>query len=49
VLKLIFNSLDAIPVRMVSFGGSRNNISLLVDTSFKEKALNSLNEGLFEV
>lgn len=47
VLKLIFNSLDAIPIRMVSFGGSRNNISLLVDTSFKEKALNSLNEGLF--
>lgn len=48
VLKLIFNSLDTIPIRMVSFGGSRNNISLLVDTSFKEKALNSLNEGLFE-
>ncbi len=47
VLKLIFNSMDAIPIRMVSFGGSRNNISLLVDTSFKEKALNSLNEGLF--
>lgn len=47
VLKLIFNSLDAIPIRMVSFGGSRNNISLLVDTSYKEKALNSLNEGLF--
>lgn len=48
VLKLIFNSLDAIPIRMVSFGGSRNNISLLVDTSFKDKALNSLNEGLFQ-
>lgn len=47
VLKLIFNSLVAIPIRMVSFGGSRNNISLLVDTSYKAKALNSLNEGLF--
>ena len=47
VLKLIFNSLDAIPIRMVSFGGSRNNISLLVDTSHKEKVLNSLNDGLF--
>ena len=47
VLKLIFNSLDAVPIRMVSFGGSRNNISLLVDTSYKDKALISLNEGLF--
>ncbi|MCB0489583.1 MAG: aspartate kinase [Cyclobacteriaceae bacterium] len=48
VLKLIFNSLGSIPVRMVSFGGSRNNISLLIDTTHKEKALNLLNEGLFD-
>lgn len=47
VLKLIFNSLASIPIRMVSFGGSRNNISLLVETSYKAKALNLLNEGLF--
>jgi aspartate kinase len=32
---------------MVSFGGSHNNISILVETSQKEKALNLLNEGLF--
>jgi len=36
-----------VPVRMVSFGGSHNNISILVDTGHKEKALNLLNEGLF--
>ncbi|HCM76559.1 MAG TPA: aspartate kinase [Cytophagales bacterium] len=48
VLKLIFNSLGTIPVRMVSFGGSKNNISLLIETPQKEKALNLLNEGLFE-
>lgn len=48
VLKLIFNSLGSIPIRMVSFGGSRNNISLLIDTAHKEKALNLLNEGLFD-
>lgn len=47
VLKMIFNSLGTIPVRMVSFGGSRNNTSILVDTQHKEKALNLLNEGLF--
>ncbi len=48
VLKMIFRSLDEIPIRMVSFGGSRNNISLLVDSTYKEKALNLLNDGLFE-
>ncbi|MEP2670629.1 MAG: aspartate kinase [Cyclobacteriaceae bacterium] len=46
--KLIFNSMGSIPIRMVSVGGSKNNISLLVETSHKEKALNLLNEGLFE-
>jgi aspartate kinase len=47
VLKEVFNSLGSLPVRMVSFGGSHNNISILVDTAQKEKALNLLNEGLF--
>ncbi|MEQ8362557.1 MAG: aspartate kinase [Cyclobacteriaceae bacterium] len=48
VLKLIFNSMGMIPIRMVSVGGSKNNISLLVETPHKEKALNLLNEGLFD-
>ncbi len=47
VLKEVFQTLSAIPIRMVSFGGSYNNISLLVDTSQKNRALNLLNEGLF--
>jgi aspartate kinase len=47
VLKEIFESLKEIPVRMVSCGGSTNNVSILVDKKFKEKALNDLNEGLF--
>jgi aspartate kinase len=47
VLKDVFQSLAAIPIRMVSYGGSNNNISLLVETSQKDKALNLLNEGLF--
>lgn len=47
VLKQVFSSLSTLPVRMVSFGGSNNNISILLDTSNKEKALNLLNEGLF--
>lgn len=47
VLKKIFDSLEHIPVRMVSCGGSNNNISVLVRTEYKEKALIALNEGLF--
>jgi hypothetical protein len=34
---------------MVSYGGSQNNISILVDTSQKDKALNLLNSGLFNL
>ena|SRR5258706_39644 len=47
VLKDVFQALASVPIRMVSYGGSNNNISLLVETSQKEKALNLLNEGLF--
>jgi len=47
VLKDVFQALASIPIRMVSYGGSNNNISVLVETSQKEKALNLLNAGLF--
>lgn len=47
VLKKIFDSLGEIPVRMVSCGGSTNNVSVLIDKQYKDKALNALNEGLF--
>jgi aspartate kinase len=49
VLKQVFASLTGVPVRMVSFGGSNNNISILLETSNKDKALNLLNEGLFGI
>ena len=47
VLKKIFDSLSEIPIRMVSCGGSTNNVSVLIEKQYKEKALNALNEGLF--
>jgi aspartate kinase len=43
----IFESLKSIPLRMISYGGSKNNISLLINTSDKVEALNNLNEGIF--
>ncbi|HMG90474.1 MAG TPA: aspartate kinase [Chryseolinea sp.] len=47
VFKKIFDSLADVPIRMVSCGGSTNNVSVLVDKKDKDKALNVLNEGLF--
>jgi aspartate kinase len=47
VLGKVFDSLGNIPIRMVSCGGSANNVSVLIDKQYKELALNNLNEGLF--
>jgi aspartate kinase len=43
----IFTTLKNVPLRMISYGGSKNNISILVDSTYKNKALNELNNGLF--
>jgi len=42
----IFTSLSDVPLRMVSMGGSRHNISLLIKTAYKNKALQALNQVL---
>lgn len=47
VLKRLFDCLSTIPVRMVSYGGSKHNVSLLVDSPDKTKTLQLLNKGLF--
>ena len=49
VLDKIFDCLKDVPVRMVSAGGSPNNISVLVDTRHKEDTLVRLNEGIFHL
>ncbi|NVO30096.1 aspartate kinase [Hymenobacter lapidiphilus] len=43
-----FAALRDVPVRMISYGGSPNNISILVSTEDKVRALRALNAGLFE-
>lgn len=48
-LKKVFDSLIDIPVRMVSCGGSANNISVLISKEYRDRALNALNEGLFNL
>jgi aspartate kinase len=47
ILKKVFDALKDVPVRMVSCGGSVNNVSVLIDKQYKEQVLNALNEGLF--
>ena len=47
VLRRIFETIPDIPVRMVSYGGSKHNISLLISREYKEQALQQLNAGLF--
>ncbi len=49
VMKKIFETISSVPVRMVSYGGSRHNISLLIPGEDKEKALQLLNKGLFDM
>ncbi len=43
----VLAALKDIPLRMVSYGGSPNNISVLIDGKLKKDALMALNKGLF--
>jgi aspartate kinase len=45
----LFQILQDVKIRMISYGGSKNNISLLVDTKNKINTLQKLNDYLFEL
>jgi aspartate kinase len=45
----IFNSMKDIPLRMISYGGSKNNVSILIDKEYKTAALKALNVGVFNL
>lgn len=44
----IFNALTDIPLRMISYGASKRNMTILINQSDKIKTLNLLNQHLFE-
>jgi aspartate kinase len=44
----IFEALNTIPLKMISYGGSPNSLSLLIDTSNKINALRLLSKHLFK-
>jgi aspartate kinase len=43
----IFEALNTIPLKMISYGGSPNSLSLLIDTTNKTEALRLLSKHLF--
>lgn len=45
----VFNALDGIPIRMISYGGSRNNISILISTKDKKVTLQALSDKLLNL
>ncbi len=49
MLQKVFDSLQNIPVRMVSYGGSHHNISVLVSSEYKKEALQAINSGIFNL
>ncbi|MNY23311.1 Lysine-sensitive aspartokinase 3 [compost metagenome] len=44
----VLDAIKHIPLRMISYGGSNYNISLLINTADKTEALKSLHNRLFE-
>lgn len=44
---LVVNALKGIPIRMISYGGSDHNISILVRTDDKVRALQALSNAIF--
>ena len=47
VLRDLFGAMSPVPIRMVSYGGSKHNVSLLIPSANKIQTLQLLNKGLF--
>ena len=45
----VLDPLKDIPIRMISSGGSESNISVLIDSQYKARALEALQQGLFSL
>ncbi len=49
VTQTVLHALEGIPLRMISFGGSKNNISFLVNAEYKHAALQQINKNIFNL
>ena len=43
----IFEALKEVPIRMISYGGSNYNVSLVINAEDKKTALNALSQHIF--
>lgn len=48
IIATITQSMNGTPLRMISYGASKNNLCLLVDSVYKNEALNQMNRCLFK-
>ncbi len=48
IIATIIQSMNDIPLRMISYGASKNNLCLLIDSVYKNEALNQMNQCLFK-
>ncbi len=49
LLTNIFHAIEGVPIRMISYGGSRHNISLLISKNDKVAVLQKINSGVFSL
>lgn len=49
VMMRLFEAINNIPVRMVSYGGSKHNVSLVIPAEYKKATLQALNKGIFSL
>jgi aspartate kinase len=49
IIMKIFDALGDIPIRMISYGGSKYNVSILTESIYKKQAMISLNKKLFNL
>jgi aspartate kinase len=47
VFSNVLQAFQDIPVNMISYGGSKNNISVLIDSTYKDASLRALHQVLF--
>jgi len=47
LVKKVFEAISSIPVRIVSYGGSKHNISILIPAPYKKETLQLINSGVF--
>jgi aspartate kinase len=47
ILQTFFSSIHHIPVRMISFGGSPHNITILIPEKYTKEILQLINKGVF--